>query len=77
MARRFDGPPFRRKSCQFCVDKITFIDYKDPNRFAKLVTESGKILPRRISGTCAKHQRLLTSAIKRARAIAILAFSSR
>ncbi len=64
----------RRKVCAFCVDKATSIDYKAVNKIRKFVTERGKILPRRTSGTCAGHQRLLTTAIKRARHMALLAF---
>lgn len=66
----------KRKVCQFCVDKVDEIDYKDVPKLRKFVTERGKILPRRISGTCAKHQRTLTSAIKRARNIALLPFTT-
>ena len=57
----------RKKVCVFCADKNAVIDYKDVNRLKKFVSERGKILPRRITGTCAKHQRALTVAIKRAR----------
>ena len=66
----------RKKVCVFCQDKIEHIDYKDTGRLRKLTTERGKILPRRISGTCAKHQRELTTAIKRARQMALLPFVS-
>ncbi|NLB23305.1 MAG: 30S ribosomal protein S18 [Clostridium sp.] len=66
----------RRKVCQFCVDKTDNIDYKDVPKLRKFITERGKILPRRISGTCAKHQRTLTSAIKRSRNIALLPFTT-
>jgi small subunit ribosomal protein S18 len=66
----------KRKVCSFCVDKITEIDYKDTPKLRKFVSERGKIVPRRISGTCAKHQRALTSAIKRARVIALLSFAA-
>ncbi|MFA9397473.1 MAG: 30S ribosomal protein S18 [Clostridiaceae bacterium] len=66
----------KRKVCSFCVDKATAIDYKDLNKLRKYITERGKILPRRISGTCAKHQRMLTEAIKRARIIALLPFTT-
>ncbi len=65
----------RRKACRFCVDKVEFIDYKEVKRLKSLVTERGKILPRRISGNCASHQRQLTAAIKRARNIALLPFT--
>ena len=65
----------RRKECSFCVDKIEYIDYKDINRLRRFVNERGKILPRRMSGNCAKHQRQLSEAIKRARAIALLPYT--
>lgn len=64
----------RRKVCVFCQEKVTEIDYKDLNRLKKFVTESGKILPRRMSGNCAKHQRELSTAIKRARIASLLPF---
>jgi small subunit ribosomal protein S18 len=66
----------RRKVCRFCVDGITFIDYKDDRRLARYTTDRGKIIPRRISGTCAKHQRQLTRAIKRARHVGFMPFAS-
>ncbi|WP_297521718.1 30S ribosomal protein S18 [uncultured Clostridium sp.] len=66
----------RKKVCAFCVEKATEIDYKDVPKLKKYVTERGKILPRRISGTCAKHQRTLTEAIKRSRNIALLPFTT-
>jgi small subunit ribosomal protein S18 len=65
----------RKKVCAFCQDKSTTIDYKDINKLRRYVSERGKILPRRITGTCAKHQRALTVAIKRARHIALLAYT--
>ena len=64
----------RKKVCTFCADNVEHIDYKDVNRLRKCTSERGKILPRRISGTCAKHQRQLTLAIKRARIVALLPF---
>ncbi len=64
----------RRKVCVFCQEKVEAIDYKDINRLKKFVTESGKILPRRMSGNCAKHQRELSTAIKRARIASLLPF---
>ena len=67
-------PRKRRKVCQFCVDKMTHIDYKDTARLRKYLSERGKILPRRTTGTCAQHQRQLTEAIKRARQIALLPY---
>jgi small subunit ribosomal protein S18 len=66
----------KRKVCSFCVDKIDHIDYKDAPRLRKYVSERGKILPRRISGSCARHQRAVTAAVKRARVIALLPFAS-
>ena len=66
----------KKKVCQFCVDKIQQIDYKDVAKLRRYVSERAKILPRRITGTCAKHQRQLTVAIKRARHIALLPFSA-
>ena len=64
----------RKKVCVFCQEKVEVIDYKDVARLKKFVTESGKMLPRRMSGTCAKHQRELSTAIKRARIAALLPF---
>lgn len=64
----------RRKVCAFCLEKATAIDYKDTAKLKKYVTEKGKILPRRMTGVCSKHQRLLASAIKRARLVALLPF---
>ena len=64
----------RRKVCTFCADKIDHIDYKDINRLKKCVSDRAKILPRRISGACAKHQRQITVAIKRARHVALMPY---
>jgi ribosomal protein S18 len=66
----------KKKVCSFCVDKVQSIDYKETAKVRKFITERGKILPRRISGNCAVHQRQLTIAIKRARQIALLPFTS-
>ncbi len=66
----------KKKVCAFCQDKIDYIDYKDVAKLRRFVSERAKILPRRITGTCAKHQRKLTSAIKRARHIALLPYSA-
>ena len=74
--RRPRGRKPRRKVCQFCVDKVANIDYKDLNRLRRFISERGKILPRRMSGNCAKHQRQLSEAIKRARAIALLPYTA-
>jgi small subunit ribosomal protein S18 len=65
----------KRKACPFCIEKVASIDYKDTLRLRKFVSERGKILPRRISGSCARHQRFLTTAVKRARIIALLPFT--
>ena len=64
----------RKKVCVFCQEKVEVIDYKDVARLRKFITEGGKIVPRRMSGTCAKHQRELSNAIKRARVAALLPF---
>ena len=70
------GRKGRRKVCSFCVDTIDTIDYKDVARLRRFVSERAKILPRRVTGTCARHQRELTVAIKRARQIALMPFVS-
>ena len=69
------APRRRKKVCPFCADKIEHIDYKDTLRLRKLISERGKILPRRVSGCCALHQRQLTVAIKRARMVALLPYT--
>ena len=66
----------RKKVCQFCADKAETIDYKDVEKLKKYVTERGKILPKRITGTCAIHQRAVTTAIKRARIVALLPYTA-
>ena len=66
----------RKKVCSFCVDKVECIDYKDVNKLNKYTSDRAKILPRRVTGTCAKHQRELTTAIKRARHLALMAYTS-
>jgi small subunit ribosomal protein S18 len=71
---RKDKRRSRRKVCSFCVDKVEHIDYKDTSRLRRYITERGKILPRRVSGNCARHQRGLTTAIKRARHMALLPY---
>ena len=65
---------YKKKPCRFCMDKIEMIDYLDYQKFQKLLTERGKIMPSRITGTCAKHQRQLARAIKKARVLALLPF---
>ena len=69
-------PHKRRKVCQFCVDKSEFVDYKDTVKLKKFLSERSKILPRRTTGTCAYHQRLLTEAVKRARQVALIPYVS-
>ncbi len=66
----------RRKVCQFCTDKTETIDYKEVDKLRKYVTDRGKILPKRITGTCAIHQREVTKAIKRARIVALLPYTA-
>ena len=66
----------RRRVCRFCVDKIDYIDYKDVRQLMMTIPERGKIQPRRLSGTCAKHQRKLTTAIKRARQLALIPYAT-
>lgn len=66
----------KKKVCIFCADKIDDIDYKDVQKLKKFITEKGKILPRRMSGVCAKHQRPLATAIKRARVMALLPYKA-
>ena len=73
-APRTGMPRRRKKVCAFCADKIEHIDYKDIGRLRKFISERAKILPRRVTGTCAPHQRQLTVAIKRARHIALLPY---
>ena len=65
----------RRRVCRYCADKDLAIDYKDPQALRYFISERGKIVPRRISGSCAKHQRAITTAIKRSRAIALLPYT--
>ncbi len=65
----------RRKVCPFCADKTLYIDYKTPSMLKRFITERGRIVPRRISGVCAAHQRELQEAVKRARMVALMPFS--
>lgn len=74
--RQGGGRGRRRKVCVFCADKVASIDYKDTVRLKKLMTERGKIMARRMSGTCAKHQRELAMAIKRSRVVALIPYVS-
>ncbi|MCL2373016.1 MAG: 30S ribosomal protein S18 [Defluviitaleaceae bacterium] len=65
----------KKRVCQFCVDKINAFDYKDISKLRKFVSERGKILPRRVSGNCAKHQRAMTQNVKRARHMALMVYT--
>ena len=88
MASRTSAPPSsgpresrgpkrqHRKVCSFCMEKVSYIDYKEVSRLRRFISERGKILPRRVTGTCARHQRPLTTALKRARQIALIPFTS-
>lgn len=64
----------KKKICRFCEEKVLYVDYKDEKRLQRFTTEQGKIIPRRTSGTCAKHQRQLVRAIKRARHLALIPY---
>ncbi len=70
------GRKSRKKVCAFCVDKVESIDYKDTAKLRKFTSDRAKILPRRVTGTCARHQRELTTAIKRARQVALMPYTS-
>jgi len=74
MARDRDQDKKKHKNCNFCADKIDFIDYKDATKVRRYLTEAGKIIPRRITGTCAKHQRVVAVAVKRAREASIVSY---
>lgn len=66
--------PVRRKKCKFCLDRVEHVDYKDERRLRRFMTDRGKITPRRITGTCARHQRMLSAAVRRARIVALVPF---
>jgi small subunit ribosomal protein S18 len=76
MAKTRAARGVKKKYCKLCLEKVGFVDYKDDKRLGRFVTDRGKIVPRRVSGTCAKHQKQLTTAIKRARVLALLPFTS-
>ncbi len=76
MMRRERGRKGRKRVCNFCVDKVEHLDYKELSKLRRFITERGKILPRRISGNCAHHQRQLTVAIKRARQAVLLPYTA-
>ncbi len=75
MARR-EPRQAKKKVCKLCIEKIEHLDYRDDRRLARFVTDRRKIVPRRISGTCARHQSQITTAVKRARILALLPFTS-
>ena len=75
MAREGESRSFRRKFCKLCFDKVDRIDYKDDRRLTRFITDRGKIVPRRISGNCAKCQRKVALAIKRSRMVALMPFT--
>ena len=66
----------KKKVCVFCVEKVDELDYKDVNKVKKFITEKGKILPRRMTGVCAKHQRMVATAVKRARVMALIPYKA-
>ena len=68
------GP--RRKVCKLCIDRVAFVDYKDERRLHRAITDRGKIVPRRVSGNCARHQAQITRAVKRARVLALIPFAA-
>jgi small subunit ribosomal protein S18 len=73
--RRDRGRRPKRRVCSYCVDHIDYVDYKEAGRLRRFTSERGKLLPRRITGNCARHQRQLTAAVKRARILALLPFT--
>ena len=76
MARLKEGRRPRRKVCKLCIERVTDIDYKDERRLQRFVTDRGRIVPRRVSGNCSKHQAQITRAVKKARILALLPFTS-
>lgn len=76
MAKEKEGKTFKKKYCKLCLEKIGFVDYKDDKRLGRFVTDRGKIVPRRVSGTCSRHQKQIKVAVKRARILALLPFTS-
>ena len=76
MNRLKEGKKPRKKVCKLCIERVTDIDYKDERRLQRFVTDRGKIVPRRVSGNCSKHQAQITRAVKKARILALLPFTS-
>lgn len=75
MARENLSDKKKHKNCSFCADKVEAIDYKDAAKLKRYLTEAGKIIPRRVTGTCAAHQRMVASAVKRAREAAVIGYT--
>ena len=76
MARAKEKKPPRKKICKLCIDRVEYVDYKDERRLFRAITERGKIVPRRISGNCSRHQAQIRRAVKRARILALIPFES-
>ena len=74
--RERESRDLRKKVCKLCIDRVAFVSYRDEKRLARAISDRGKIVPRRISGNCAKHQSQITRAVKRARYLALLPFAS-
>jgi small subunit ribosomal protein S18 len=74
--RSRDLKDMRKKVCKLCIDRVVFVSYRDEKRLQRAITDRGKIVPRRISGNCARHQNQITQAVKRARYLALLPFAS-
>jgi small subunit ribosomal protein S18 len=74
--RSRDLKDMRKKVCKLCIDRVAFVNYRDEKRLQRAITDRGKIVPRRISGNCARHQNQITLAVKRARYLALLPFAS-
>ena len=75
MAKEREGKSIKKKYCKLCFEKVGFVDYKDERTLGRFITDHGKILPSRLSGVCARHQRQLSTAIKRARYLALLPYT--
>ena len=76
MAKDRESRGFKKKYCKLCLEKVGYVDYKDEKRLGRFITDRGKIVPRRVSGTCSRHQKQITTAVKRARILALLPFAS-
>jgi small subunit ribosomal protein S18 len=76
MAKEREAKGLKKKYCKLCFEKVGYVDYKDEKRLGRFITDRGKIVPRRVSGTCSRHQKQITTAVKRARILALLPFAS-